>query len=98
MSTIRVLCRILSTLASVAILNGQGANFSVCSGNCNYPATAAGVQAAFNRAECGDTVQIQAGAVISGNFTLGQSCAAGKELTVTTTRPDWLPDSDMRIT
>lgn len=84
------------SMASLNLLDA--ALLSVCSENCNFPLSAVGVQAAFNQANCGDSIQIQAGAVITGTFTINKSCPAGNEIVVTTTMPDWLPDPDMRIT
>jgi Putative Ig domain len=57
-------------------------------------------QAALNRANCGDTITLQAGATFAGDFSFPQkSCDAARWITVRTSAPDSeLPPEGSRLT
>ena len=58
------------------------------------------LQGAFNSAHCGDTIQLQAGAVFSGTYTLpAKNCDTGHWIIVRTSSPDSaLPAEGQRAT
>jgi len=58
------------------------------------------LQTALNSAACGDTIQLQAGATFSGNFTLpAKNCNASNWIIIRTSAPDSvLPSEGQRVT
>jgi hypothetical protein len=58
------------------------------------------LQTALNSAACGDTIQLQAGATFSGNFTLpAKNCNASNWIIIRTSSPDSaLPGEGQRVT
>jgi hypothetical protein len=71
------------------------------SGKTFGPASVAELQKALSEAKCGDTIQIQAGAVITfrrQQLSITHRCQPGKELVITTSQPERLPDETSRIT
>ncbi len=77
----------------------------VCDGvqACNFPVSAAGVNAAIKASDCGDVIKIKAGSVINiaslfDTILVNKSCPKGMELVITTSQTaDWLPDVNQRI-
>jgi len=63
-------------------------------------AAGANLQSALNNAQCGDTIQLQAGATFTGFFTLpARSCDANHWITIRTSAPSSsLPPEGTRIT
>jgi len=81
-----------SAPAAVLTVTTTGGTFS--------PVTRANLQAAFDAAACGDEIQIEAGTeiLIDRTLELHKDCPPGNEVVVTTTKKDWLPAPDARIT
>jgi hypothetical protein len=65
------------------------------------PANPTQLQKALDVAQCGQTVQLEAGTTISfrgEQVRIRQRCPAGQELVISTSHPEYLPDAESRIT
>jgi len=89
-----------ATLLFVFHLAAFGAAKYVCdtpqeNHSCNYPNSQ--LQSAFDQAAPGDTLYLQAGYTYLGAFIFHTNATAAQPITVTTSKPDWLPGPFTRI-